>query len=146
MPDRALNRICYVEDDEDICVQMKWALASDYEVLMAGDRTGAATTFAASHPAVTLLDLGLPRISGFEVLKRLRARKSEIPVLILTARGTLDDRVKGLDLGADDYLVLLFASRSGGEPDRAFLLDHVSALAKQRHDATECSVLVQRAL
>lgn len=51
-----------------------------------------------------ILDIGLPDMSGFEVLERLRQRASSPPVLILTARGTLTDRVKGLDLGADDYL------------------------------------------
>ena len=53
---------------------------------------------------LVILDLGLPRMDGFQVLERLRKRKSRIPVLILTARGTLEDRITGLDLGADDYL------------------------------------------
>jgi two-component system OmpR family response regulator len=57
---------------------------------------------------LVILDLGLPLIDGFQVLQRLRERKSVIPVLILTARGTLDDRVRGLDLGADDYLAKPF--------------------------------------
>jgi len=56
-----------------------------------------------------ILDLGLPKLHGIEVLKRLRARKSAIPVLILTARDGIDDRVLGLDAGADDYLVKPFA-------------------------------------
>lgn len=55
-----------------------------------------------------ILDLGLPRIDGFEVLKRMRARKVTAPVIILTARDDLDDRVHGLDLGADDYLTKPF--------------------------------------
>ena len=55
-----------------------------------------------------ILDLGLPVRSGLEVLKELRARKSKMPVLILTARDSLDDRVKGLDAGADDYLAKPF--------------------------------------
>jgi len=55
-----------------------------------------------------ILDLGLPRIDGFEVLKRMRARKVTAPVIILTARDDLDDRVRGLDLGADDYLTKPF--------------------------------------
>jgi two-component system OmpR family response regulator len=55
-----------------------------------------------------VLDLGLPKLDGFEVLRRLRHRGSKAPVLILTARDTLDDRVKGLDLGADDYLTKPF--------------------------------------
>lgn len=55
-----------------------------------------------------ILDLGLPHIDGFEVLKRMRGRKITAPVIILTARDDLDDRVRGLDLGADDYLTKPF--------------------------------------
>jgi two-component system response regulator QseB len=55
-----------------------------------------------------VLDLGLPSIDGLEVLRMLRKEKKDVPVLILTARDTLDDRVKGLDLGADDYLTKPF--------------------------------------
>ena len=55
-----------------------------------------------------ILDLGLPKIDGFEVLRRVRGRKVMAPVIILTARDDLDDRVKGLDLGADDYLTKPF--------------------------------------
>jgi two-component system OmpR family response regulator/two-component system response regulator QseB len=68
----------------------------------------------ADHALVTetygavVLDLGLPRLSGLEVLQRLRQRKSTIPVLILTARDTVEDRIGGLDQGADDYLVKPF--------------------------------------
>ncbi len=57
---------------------------------------------------LVILDLGLPRMDGFQVLQRLRQRKSSIPVLILTARGLLKDRLRGLDLGADDYLAKPF--------------------------------------
>ncbi|HET7032253.1 MAG TPA: response regulator transcription factor [Casimicrobiaceae bacterium] len=56
-----------------------------------------------------ILDLGLPRMSGLDVLKRLRERNQELPVLILTAQDGVDDRVRGLDLGADDYLAKPFA-------------------------------------
>jgi two-component system OmpR family response regulator len=56
-----------------------------------------------------ILDLGLPRMSGLEVLRRLRARNSNVPVLILTAADSVDERVKGLDLGADDYMAKPFA-------------------------------------
>ena len=55
-----------------------------------------------------ILDLGLPKIDGFEVIKRMRGRKVMTPVIILTARDDLDDRIKGLDLGADDYLTKPF--------------------------------------
>ncbi|MBC7802751.1 MAG: response regulator transcription factor [Candidatus Parcubacteria bacterium] len=58
---------------------------------------------------VVILDIGLPGIDGFEVLRRMRAAGSHTPVLVLTARDALDDRVRGLDLGADDYLAKPFA-------------------------------------
>ncbi|GHD58472.1 response regulator [Jeongeupia chitinilytica] len=54
--------------------------------------------------ALVILDLGLPKLDGLEVLRRLRQRRNKVPVLILTAHGSIDERVKGLDLGADDYL------------------------------------------
>jgi two-component system, OmpR family, response regulator len=58
---------------------------------------------------LVVLDVGLPGINGFEVLRRLRQRESKAPVLILTARDAIEDRIHGLDLGADDYLVKPFA-------------------------------------
>jgi two-component system, OmpR family, response regulator len=70
---------------------------------------------------LVILDLGLPLLNGFQVLQRMRERKSEIPVLILTARGTLDDRIKGLDLGADDYLAKPFDIRELEARVRALL-------------------------
>ena len=57
---------------------------------------------------LALLDLGLPKMDGFEVLRRLRTRRTNLPVLIVTARDSLDDRIKGLDLGADDYILKPF--------------------------------------
>ena len=57
---------------------------------------------------LAILDLGLPRLDGFEVLRRLRSRENSVPVLILTARDAVEDRVRGLDLGADDYLAKPF--------------------------------------
>jgi two-component system, OmpR family, response regulator len=60
--------------------------------------------------AVLVLDIGLPGIDGFEVVRRLRARGSALPVLLLTARDAISDRVRGLELGADDYLVKPFAT------------------------------------
>ena len=60
--------------------------------------------------AVVVLDIGLPGIDGFEVVRRLRARGDTVPVLLLTARDDIQDRVRGLELGADDYLVKPFAA------------------------------------
>jgi two-component system OmpR family response regulator len=73
--------------------------------------------------AVVVLDIGLPGIDGFEVVSRLRARGSTIPVLLLTARDAVEDRVRGLELGADDYLVKPFAS--------AELVARIRALARR---------------
>lgn len=64
----------------------------------------------AGQPEVVVLDIGLPGIDGFEVVRRLRARGSLVPVLLLTARDAIEDRVRGLELGADDYLVKPFAT------------------------------------
>jgi two-component system OmpR family response regulator len=73
--------------------------------------------------AVAVLDIGLPGIDGFEVVRRLRARGSSTPVLLLTARDAIEDRVRGLELGADDYLVKPFAT--------AELVARIKALARR---------------
>ena len=72
---------------------------------------------------VLVLDIGLPGIDGFEVVRRLRARASAIPILLLTARDAIEDRVRGLELGADDYLVKPFAT--------AELVARIRALARR---------------
>src|SRR5258708_39747620 len=70
---------------------------------------------------LVILDIGLPGISGFEVIKRLRARGCKTPILVLTARDQVTDRVKGLDLGADDYLLKPFDASELGARVRALL-------------------------
>jgi two-component system, OmpR family, response regulator len=84
-----------------------------------------------SEAAVAVLDIGLPGIDGFEVVRRLRARGSAMPVLLLTARDAVEDRVRGLETGADDYLVKPFAT-----PE---LVARIKALA--RRNAAKPSVL-----
>jgi two-component system OmpR family response regulator len=71
--------------------------------------TEADTALATQDFDLLILDLGLPKMSGLEVLRRLRARNSRLPVLILTAVDSVEQRVKGLDLGADDYMAKPFA-------------------------------------
>ena len=78
---------------------------------------------------VVVLDLRLPGMDGLEVLKGLRAQKNKVHVLIITARDSVDDRVKGLDLGADDYLVKPF--------EFSELLARVRALVRRKHDQKE---------
>ena len=73
------------------------------------DGMAADAALAAESFDMVLLDLGLPRLSGGALLERLRARASDTPVIILTARDAVDDRIAGLDAGADDYLARPFA-------------------------------------
>ena len=99
-------RILLVEDDALLGDALQAGLKqSGHAVDWTRDGIGAGTALATGEYAAVVLDLGLPRMSGLEVLRRLRAQKRALPVLILTARDRVDDRIKGLDAGADDYLV-----------------------------------------
>jgi DNA-binding response OmpR family regulator len=102
-------RILVVEDDPllgDAIQAGLRALGNAVDWVQDGEAAGGA--LAAETYSAVVLDLGLPRLSGLELLRRLRGRNDPIPVLILTARDTVDDRIKGLDAGADDYLVKPF--------------------------------------
>jgi two-component system OmpR family response regulator/two-component system response regulator QseB len=99
-------RILLVEDDAMLGDALQAGLKqAGHAVDWTRDGIGADTALATGDYAAVVLDLGLPRMSGLEVLRKLRAKKSALPVLILTARDTVEDRIKGLDAGADDYLV-----------------------------------------
>ena len=105
-------RLLLVEDDRMIGDSLVRGLGDDgYHVDWVRDGVAAAAALAdpAADFAIVLLDWGLPRQDGMSVLKELRARHSLVPVLMITARDTLQDRVQGLDAGADDYLVKPFA-------------------------------------
>jgi DNA-binding response OmpR family regulator len=105
-------RIVVIEDEQPIRRGVTDALrASGYEVAEAAD--GDRGLQEATRPGVdlVLLDLLLPRRDGLEVLRELRRARSPVPVIILTARGTEDDRVRGLTMGADDYVVKPFSAR-----------------------------------
>jgi len=102
-------RILLVEDDRVLADALSRALvqsAHAVDTVSTGEEADHA--LAVNTYALAILDIGLPGLSGLEVLKRLRARKSTLPVLLLTAFDTLADRVRGLDLGADDYLAKPF--------------------------------------
>lgn len=104
-----MARILLVEDDPALQRGLVATLrASGYAVDTAGDGASAIDIARKEPYALLILDVGLPDFSGFEVLKRLRQRGFKTPILILTARDTLQDRVTGLDLGADDYLLKPF--------------------------------------
>ncbi|ANQ84114.1 response regulator transcription factor [Azoarcus olearius] len=103
-------RILLAEDDPVIADGIVRALKrGGYAVDHVGNGAEADTAVASQPFDLLILDLGLPRLPGIEVLKRLRARKSALPVLILTAQDGVEDRVRGLDAGADDYLTKPFA-------------------------------------
>ena len=102
-------RILIVEDDPVLSDGLIRSLrGSDYAVDSATDGAEADQILSTHGFDLVILDLGLPKLEGYEVLRRLRRRGSKTPVLILTALDTLEDRVKGLDLGADDYLTKPF--------------------------------------
>lgn len=98
-------RILIVEDDAVLARGLTASLRlAGFAVDHEADGTQAAAIARAEPYALVILDLGLPGLSGFDVLRQIRAGGSDVPVLILTARDGVADRVKGLDLGADDYL------------------------------------------
>ena len=103
-------RILIAEDDEVLGDGLSRSLRSaGYAVDVVCNGQAADTALTAQHFDVLILDLGLPGLSGLEVLCRLRARNSKVPVLILTAADSVEQRVKGLDLGADDYMAKPFS-------------------------------------
>ncbi|MBL8388146.1 MAG: response regulator transcription factor [Hydrogenophaga sp.] len=102
-------RVLLVEDDTMIGQAMVAALRdASYAVDWVRNGLRAMDSLAAQHYDVMLLDLGLPGKSGMEVLQATRGRQNPLPVLIITARDGLDDRIKGLDGGADDYVLKPF--------------------------------------
>lgn len=102
-------RILLAEDDNLLADALSRALVqSAYAVDVVGSGAEADNALAHQVYDLAILDIGLPGLSGLDVLRRLRARRSRVPVLMLTAMDTLADRVQGLDAGADDYLTKPF--------------------------------------
>jgi len=112
--------ILVAEDDATLAAGLIQSLRqSGYAVDCVKNGVEADAALGANQFDLLILDLGLPKISGLEVLQRLRSRRSGIPVLILTARDGVNERVKGLDAGADDYLVKPFELAELGARVRA---------------------------
>jgi DNA-binding response OmpR family regulator len=102
-------RLLLVEDDAMIGENVRDGLAREgHTVDWVRDGVAAEAAVQAEPYGAVLLDLGLPRRDGVEVLRRMRAKRNDVPVLIITARDAVSDRVRGLDAGADDYLVKPF--------------------------------------
>jgi DNA-binding response OmpR family regulator len=102
-------RILMVEDDQMIGDGVQTALRQEgYIVDWVCDGTSAASALSTEYFDLILLDLGLPGADGIDVLQKLRGRKMTQPVIVMTARDTVEDKIRGLDAGADDYIVKPF--------------------------------------
>jgi len=128
-PEAQNMRILVVEDDKAVASFVKRGLESEqYAVDVAGDGEEAQVLIEAASFDLIILDLVLPKVDGLEVLKQIRSRKPSPPVLILSGRARVEDRVKGLDLGADDYLAKPFSFSELSARVRALLRRNPSSL------------------
>jgi two-component system, OmpR family, response regulator MprA len=120
-------RILVVDDEPAVQSALSRALTMErYDVAQASDGQEALDQLGAGPFEAVILDIAMPRVDGLEVCRRLREGGDRTPVLMLTARGEVDDRVAGLDAGADDYLVKPFALRE--------LLARVRALLRRAEE------------
>ncbi|MFD1956131.1 response regulator transcription factor [Paenibacillus thailandensis] len=119
-----------VDDDEKIISLLRRSLAFEgYEVTTAANGLEGLKTLMTHDPDLLVLDVMMPQVDGWEVCRRVRESGSTVPILMLTAKDDVVDRVKGLDLGADDYLVKPFALEE--------LLARVRALLRRKAEKPE---------
>jgi two-component system response regulator MprA len=103
-------RVLVVDDDRETRASLRRGLTAEgYHVLLAAEGGDAVRQVLSGEPDVVVLDIMLPGLDGFEVCQRLRALRQYLPIIMLTARDAISDRVTGLENGADDYLVKPFA-------------------------------------
>jgi two-component system response regulator MprA len=103
-------RVLVVDDDKAVRESLRRSLEfNGYDVSLASDGAEALAGIAASDPDVVVMDVMMPRLDGLEATKALRKAGNDLPILVLTARDAVGDRVEGLDAGADDYLTKPFA-------------------------------------
>ncbi len=106
----AVAHVLLIEDEANLARSLELELACEqYQVTVSHSGMEGLTLARESNPDLIILDVGLPDISGLEVCRRLRKTGSKTPMVLLTAKGELDDRVAGLDAGADDYVVKPFS-------------------------------------
>ncbi|MDR0268767.1 response regulator transcription factor [Paenibacillus sp.] len=104
------SKVLIVDDDEKIISMLRRGLAFEgYDIITANNGAEGLKSVLNSEPDLVILDVMMPQVDGFEVCRRLREGGIHVPVLMLTAKDEIEHRVKGLDLGADDYLVKPFA-------------------------------------
>lgn len=119
-----------IDDDEKITSMLRRGLAFEgYSVITATNGADGLKQMLTAEPHLLILDVMMPHIDGWEVVRRVRESGSEVPILMLTAKDEISDRVKGLDLGADDYLVKPFALEE--------LLARVRVLLRRRTERPE---------
>ena len=107
-----MSRILIIEDEKPMRTALQDALeAEGYRTLTAADGEDGLQRALEEKPDLLLLDIMLPKLDGLAVCAELRRRSNPVPVLMLTAKGQVEDRVEGLDVGADDYLVKPFSIR-----------------------------------
>jgi two-component system response regulator MprA len=129
-----MARVLVVDDEPAVRRALERALRLDsYEVALAADGEEALDALAATPADAVILDISMPRLDGLEVCRRMRMGGDKTPVLMLTARDAIDDRVKGLDVGADDYLVKPFALRE--------LQARLRALLRRATDGSDGEIL-----
>ena len=105
------EKILVVDDDLNICELLRLYLTKEgYNVVIANDGVSAVTMFQEERPSLVLLDIMLPKLDGWQVCREIR-KFSETPIIMLTAKGEVFDRVLGLELGADDYVVKPFDTK-----------------------------------
>jgi len=122
--------ILVVDDDAPIRRMLDRTLTAEgYEVSLAADGGAALAAIELSAPDAVVLDVSMPGLNGLDVCRRVRAKRMGTPILFLTARDALDDRVAGLDAGADDYLVKPFAAEE--------LLARLRALLRRGREVPE---------
>lgn len=126
---QARASLLVVEDDPELGPLLVEVLRDVYDVTLARDGQAGLHRALTDEPDVLVVDRGLPGIEGLDLVARLRRSGVRAPVLVLTARGTVQDRVDGLDAGAEDYLVKPF--------DIAELLARLRALLRRHADTTE---------
>ncbi len=149
------DRVLVVDDEPMVRDVLARYLTQDgFEVETAPDGEAGLAAFESARPDLVLLDLMLPRIDGFEVFRRMRESGSTSPVIMLTARGEVTDRIVGLETGADDYVSKPFSPREvvarvravlrrsrgvqeGGAADASALTGSRSTRARARRRSTE---------
>lgn len=131
-----MQRILVVDDERPIVQMVEQRFRRDgFDVISATTGSAALTALHEKPPAVLLLDIGLPDMDGFDVLRTVRAEGYSLPVIVLTARGDEIDRIVGLELGADDYVVKPFSPRE--------LVARVRALLRRTAEAATLRAQLQ---